>query len=307
MDDSLTAQAAMLDAPLRRSLSQREQLGLLGLLSGDEQLAQAGKFSLDLDAKRQAAKDARDAAYAEARLREEERRGAAQAQREWQAEQQRAQREWREQEARDRRDFTAGQNALMRGVLAGNQPLVQTVDPTTGQPVFTPRAQAVGQQPAPSGGGGKAPAEIQRMGIAFNALDKTVDEYVRELENFDPRSPSAQLDPTKRAKLDALQSRIRVEAKEAAALGALTGPDLGLVDSMLASPAGARGALYGREGLQAQTEQMRAWIGARRQAVADQFPQMAAPGGRGGGVLPKARAAADAAAAADDPLGLRKR
>jgi hypothetical protein len=310
--DPYGTQAEMLNQPLQRSMSRREQLAMLGLLSGDEGMQAVGKVSLDLDAKRQNARDARDAAYAEARMREGERAAAAAAQREWQEQQARAQRDWQEQQRRDQREFQGAQNAAMRSVMGGNQPLIGIVGPN-GQPVLVPRPEAVGQAPASSAAGGKTPAEIARMNVAFTALDKTVNEYLGQLEKFDPRSP-AQLDPTKRATLDALQARITLEAKEAAALGALTGPDLKLVSDMLSSPTGIKGAIYGTEGLTAQTGQMRNWIAARRAAVADQFPP-APP--RAPAVLPKSLASrpgapASAAAPAADPvdqndrLGIRR-
>jgi hypothetical protein len=51
---------------------------------------------------------------------------------------------------------------------------------------------------------------------------------------------------------------------------------------MLSNPASLKGAAYGREGLKAQSEQMKNWVALRRGAVNQQYPTSAAPAGGGG-------------------------
>lgn len=182
--DPYGAQAELLTRSARRpSMSQAQQLALLGLLSGDDQLAQVGKVTLDLDARRQSAKEARDAAYAEARLREQERIAAAQAQREFQAEQQRQARAWQEQQREEQRAFQAQQNALMRGVIGGNQSPIAVLGPG-GQPIYVNRGEAVGQQPVPAGGG--QPSEDERKAAGWLMQARTAYANMQDATKLDP-------------------------------------------------------------------------------------------------------------------------
>lgn len=122
----------------------------------------------------------------------------------------------------------------------------------------------------------KLPAEIQRMNVAMNSLDEGLKEYRKLLEEFNPRNPADQGNATKRARAASLVADLRMQAKEAQALGALTGPDMMILDQLLRDPTGLMGAYYGREGLLKQADEAEKAIARRREGIAKQFP--GAPG-----------------------------
>jgi hypothetical protein len=143
---------------------------------------------------------------------------------------------------------------------------------------------------------GAAPsAEIQRMRVGLTSLDKGLTALESELSRFNPRDPRDQADTKKRARLQSLMADLQIQAKEAAALGALTGPDLDLMNKTLTDPASFGGALIGDAGVKEQIKQVRQSIQRRRQAINETYPtgqpaqQQQMPSGFNGG----SRAAAD--------------
>lgn len=155
------------------------------------------------------------------------------------------------------------------------------IDPTTGKPA----------EAAPSGGGAKVPAEIQRMNAAADTMATLLGDYEAWLKANNPRDAAVQMNPAMRAQAQARMKNIQLQFKELQALGALAGPDLALMEAALTDPFTWRGAMYGREGLMGQIGEARRLIDVRRKAMAAQSGT--APGG--------------AASSPDtDPLGLRK-
>lgn len=182
-------------------------------------------------------------------------------------------------------------------LTVGLQAPTAAIDPVTGQPVLVQPANKPGAQPqvlrdpatgkpfgAPkTGQGDKLPAELQRMAIAMDALESGLTAYENQLKQFNVRSFD-QLSPTQRAAIDSLVADLRMQAKEAQALGALSGPDMGILDRSLADPGSFKGLMYGNKGLTEQIKQTRAAIGRRRQALNSQrggtpaaSPSLAAP------------------------------
>lgn len=155
---------------------------------------------------------------------------------------------------------------------------------------MTPRqAQENGFQNRLRDAGSKPPAEIERMNIAMGALNAGLDSYEAYLrDNFDPRNPKDMLDPTKLAELQSIVADLRLQAKEAQALGALTGPDMDILDKILTDPASTKGALFGKTGLQKQIKQARLGIKRRADEIARMYP-----------------ATAGKSSGAEDPLGIR--
>jgi hypothetical protein len=150
------------------------------------------------------------------------------------------------------------------------EPLVPVIGPNG--PVYTPRSQAIGQKVPPSGTQARMPAEIQRMNIALDAMDKGLDEYESLLKEYNPRS-LAQMNPEKRAQAESRLAAIQLEWKEAAALGALTGPDLEIMDKVLTSPASAKGVFFGSGGLSKQLQEARAYAKRRKDGIRLRYPE----------------------------------
>lgn len=110
------------------------------------------------------------------------------------------------------------------------------------------------------------PAELQRATVAMNALDQALTAYEKELKDFNPRSTD-QANMAKRARINSLMADIKMQYKEAQALGALTGPDVAVLEQALTNPGSAMAALYGGAGLREQISQTREAIKRRQQAL----------------------------------------
>lgn len=130
-----------------------------------------------------------------------------------------------------------------------------------------------------AGAPGAAPklgAEVNRQITGILSLNKDLDALKAELRNFNPRSLD-QLDPVKRARIESLSKQALMNAKEAAALGALTGPDMAVIEGILSTPTSARGVLIGGAGSLAQIDQVVAGNRRRFDALREQYGDAAVP------------------------------
>lgn len=118
--------------------------------------------------------------------------------------------------------------------------------------------------------GGKVPAEIQRQQLAIRALDSGLDVYEDALKGVDPRSWD-QMDSRKQARIKSILADLIISWKEAAALGALSGPDVGMIERALTDPFSVKGAWYGKGGLSEQLTQARGAIARRAKTIQDQY------------------------------------
>lgn len=124
-----------------------------------------------------------------------------------------------------------------------------------------------GIEPAPQQRDNKVPAEIQRMNIAASAMDDLLNEYEAMVKKFNPRDPLVQANPTVRADMQSLMKNLQLQFKELQALGALTGPDVAIMEAAITDPFSFKGAFYGKDGLLSQVQRARQLIGVRRKAV----------------------------------------
>lgn len=156
---------------------------------------------------------------------------------------------------------------------------VQLVNKVTG---LSRPAVGMDGKPVMKGGGAgaKMPAEVQRMNIALRALDEGLNSYEALLKDFNPRNPAAQINPETRARAESLLADLQLQLKEAQALGALTGPDVEILNRALANPVSLKGAMYGRGGLSEQLSQTRQALQRRKNALAAEFnkPELAGQG-----------------------------
>jgi hypothetical protein len=157
--------------------------------------------------------------------------------------------------------------SLTAGVDAEGNPVF--VQPS-GQPGVAPRIVR-GVRPPPKDATQKLPAEIQRMTIGLNSLESGLDAYEKLLEDFNPRNPMDQMSPANRARATSLVADLQMQAKEAQALGALTGPDIEILDRLLKNPVSFAGVYFGTGGLKEQLKQSREAIKRRRGAIDKQF------------------------------------
>lgn len=190
--------------------------------------------------------------------------------------------------------------------LSTHQPAVQNINYGTPMPAINPTTGKVelvrpdnkggmsftGIEPPPQNRDTKLPAEIQRMNIAADSMVSLLKDYEKWLASNNPRDPTVQMSPARRAEMQSLMKNIQLQYKELAALGALTGPDLALMEAALTDPFTFKGAWYGSGGLRAQIAQARNLVDVRRKAI-----------GTSSGVQ---QPNVPTQAADSDPLGLRK-
>lgn len=136
-------------------------------------------------------------------------------------------------------------------------------------------SQVVGADGKPmkgkDGGGPKISSEVQRQIGGVISFDKDLSALETALKNFDPRNPADQTNPTKRAQIQSLSKQAQLSAKEAAALGALSGPDMALLEGILNDPTSMKGALSGSGGIAAQIAEARAGNKRRVSSLQQQY------------------------------------
>jgi hypothetical protein len=183
-----------------------------------------------------------------------------------------------------------------------HQPATQQINYGTPQPAINPKTGKIelvrpdskggmnftGVEPPPQHRDTKVPAEIQRMNIASDTMGQMLDRYEAMLEKYSPRDPLVQGNPAIRAEFQSLMKGIQLQFKEVQALGALTGPDVAIMEAAITDPFTFKGAIYGREGLRGQIKQARQLLKERR------------------GATDEAIGKADGPKEDNDPLGLRK-
>lgn len=157
------------------------------------------------------------------------------------------------------------------------------VNPATG--VATPVTAGPGGAPiGPKAGAGGAPkisAEVQRQIGGVVSFDKDLNALEEALKDFDPRNPLDQGNTTKRARIQSLGKQAQLSAKEAAALGALSGPDMALLEGILNDPTSIKGAVSGSKGIAAQISEARAGNRRRVDSLSAQYGDKSMEGVKG--------------------------
>ncbi len=129
-----------------------------------------------------------------------------------------------------------------------------------------------------SAAGGKISAEVQRQIGGVLSFDKDLAALEEALKTFDPRSPFDQTNTAKRAQIQSLSKQAQLSAKEAAALGALSGPDMSLLEGILNDPTNWRGAVSGSSGIAVQISEARKGNQRRVKSLEQQYGQKATEG-----------------------------
>lgn len=102
---------------------------------------------------------------------------------------------------------------------------------------------------------GELSAEQQKQVTAAQNTVNAISEFKKELESFDPRS-IANLSPSERARIQTKYRNMQLQAKDAFALGALTGPDLGIIEQLVIDPTSYKGAYIGKEAINSQASEL---------------------------------------------------
>lgn len=99
-----------------------------------------------------------------------------------------------------------------------------------------------------------SPEQQKQITGAQNTVN-AIKEFKDELQSFDPRS-LANLSPAARAKIQTKYRNMQLQAKEAYNLGVLNGPDLTIIEQLVADPTSYTGALIGKKGIDAQASEL---------------------------------------------------
>jgi hypothetical protein len=102
---------------------------------------------------------------------------------------------------------------------------------------------------------GELSSEQQKQVTGAKNTVNAINEFKTELENFDPRS-IASLSPAARAKMQTKYRNMQLQAKEAYNLGVLNGPDLTIIEQLVADPTSYKGAYIGKEGINVQASEL---------------------------------------------------
>ena len=99
-------------------------------------------------------------------------------------------------------------------------------------------------KPAPAGTVKGLNAAAQKQQTALLNLDSGLQNYMALLQDYDPQSTDAAT-MAKRDKIASGFGDMRMRLKEAYELGAITGPDMTVLEGVLTDPTGLKGTLKG--------------------------------------------------------------
>lgn len=99
-----------------------------------------------------------------------------------------------------------------------------------------------------------SPEQQKQITGAQNTVN-AIKEFVDELKTFDPRS-LANLSPAARAQIQTKYRNMQLQAKEAYNLGVLNGPDLTIIEQLVADPTSYSGVMIGKKGIEAQASEL---------------------------------------------------
>jgi hypothetical protein len=117
-----------------------------------------------------------------------------------------------------------------------------------------------------------SPEQQKQVTGAQNTIN-AIKEFKDELNKFDPRS-FANLSPAARAGIQTKYRNMQLQAKEAYNLGVLNGPDLTIIEQLVADPTSLTGVAIGKKGIEAQASELSRII-ADIGTVASQKPKTA--------------------------------
>ena len=132
----------------------------------------------------------------------------------------------------------------------------------------------IGKVPGAGGAGAKLPIQAQKLQSSLQNLESGLNAYEQLLKQYNPQSGDA-LTPEKRAALSSAFGDLRMQLKGAYELGAITGPDMQVLEGVLTDPTGplgmAKGAIRGNKTFDAQITQTRAALERQKRNFEQQY------------------------------------
>jgi len=154
--------------------------------------------------------------------------------------------------------------------------------------------ESIGKVPGAGGAGAKLPIQAQKLQSSLQNLESGLNAYEQLLKQYNPQSGDA-LTPEKRAALSSAFGDLRMQLKGAYELGAITGPDMQVLEGVLTDPTGplgmAKGAIRGNKTFDAQITQTRAALERQKRNFEQQYHvELPAPAGTATAPMPGAAA-----------------
>jgi hypothetical protein len=154
--------------------------------------------------------------------------------------------------------------------------------------------ESIGKVPGAGGAGAKLPIQAQKLQSSLQNLESGLNAYEQLLKQYNPQSGDA-LTPEKRAALSSAFGDLRMQLKGAYELGAITGPDMQVLEGVLTDPTGplgmAKGAIRGNKTFDAQITQTRAALERQKRNFEQQYKvELPAPAGTATAPMPGAAA-----------------
>jgi len=109
------------------------------------------------------------------------------------------------------------------------------------------------------------PQEFSKAMTGVNELSRALDTYETALKEANGAGPLSVGD--RRAKLQAAYTSLKMGLKNAFELGALTGPDVGVLEGMLVDPTSPKTVILGDKGIAEQIAQTRNYLANRESAL----------------------------------------
>lgn len=135
----------------------------------------------------------------------------------------------------------------------------------------------IGKMPAVGGAGGKLPVQAQKVQGSLQNLESGLNAYETLLKDYNPQNADA-LTPAKRAAIGTAFTDLQMRLKEAYELGAITGPDMSVLQSAITDPTSAwgmlKGGIAGRDTFNAQIGQSKAALNRQKRNFEQQFGVM---------------------------------
>lgn len=132
----------------------------------------------------------------------------------------------------------------------------------------------IGKVPGAGAGGVKLPIQAQKMQSSLQNLESGLNAYEKLLKQYNPQSGDA-LTPEKRAAIATAFGDLRMQLKGAYELGAITGPDMQVLEGVLTDPTGPlgimKGAIRGNKTFDAQISQTRAALERQKRNFEQQY------------------------------------
>jgi hypothetical protein len=114
----------------------------------------------------------------------------------------------------------------------------------------------------------KLPVKAQGQGAALQNLESGFAAYRNALQGYNPKSNDA-LNLTKRAAVSAIATDLAMRLKDSYELGAITGPDMRILEGVITDPTSfigtTKGAIVGNKGFEAQIEEGNAALARTKQ------------------------------------------